>query len=83
MNVPRSFSRIIRLLGAGIVASIGLGGCVTGECLEYRDQVVSREVCDQYSDIGFNDAPPTETNTQLVCVRRASTRQEPSRPSPK
>jgi len=82
MNVPRSFSRIIRLLGAGIVASIGLGGCVTGECLEYRDQVVSREVCDQYSDTGWCSARHTETNTQLVCVRRASTRQATTSPSP-
>ena len=73
MNVPTSFSRIIRLLGAGIVASIGLAGCVTGECLEYRDQVVSREVCDQYSDTGWCSARHTETRTQQVCVRRAST----------
>ncbi len=47
----KHFSKMVGIVGAMVVLG-GLDGCVTGECLEYRDQVVNREVCDRYSNTG-------------------------------
>lgn len=66
----RSSPRVL----AAIMGAIGIGtlqGCALTECLEYRDQVVTRQVCDRYSDTGSCASSHTETGTQSVCVKRA------------
>lgn len=60
------------LAAIAAAASIGaLQGCALTECLEYQDQVVTRQVCDRYSDTGSCASSHTETGTRSVCVRRA------------
>lgn len=56
---------------AAVVGICILQGCALTECLEYREQVVTRQVCDRYSDTGWCASSHTETGTKSVCVKRA------------
>ena len=59
---------------SGVLAAGALKGCAIGECLETRQQVVSRQICETRSSTGFCTHWRTETSTQDVCVRRAKTK---------